>query len=291
MAKSDAKKRAEMMAKEWKKSRSNTRSLNDLVKMGLLHNQELSGWRAPEGESYPDPRAGEIVVFEDFFKRGFGILVHPFLQGLLLYYEIGICNLHPNSILLVSTFIHLCEAYVGIEPHFDLFRYLFCLRKKGVVGGSKIVGGVYLNLRDGMKNRYLSCPWNTSLTEWYKRWFYIWEEPGSATFCDVGYIPEKRVSWIDHPEYNGQVSELMDLIDWSRLDGPGVVGNFLIRRVMPCQRRVHSAYEYVGSQDLTRMQRDGLEKSEVQLLMNELFNLTDDNFVRSDHRMHAFKLG
>jgi len=71
MAKSDSKKRAELMAKEWKKSRSSTRSLNDLVGMGLLHSQELGGWRAPEGESYPDPRAGEIVVFEDFFKRGF----------------------------------------------------------------------------------------------------------------------------------------------------------------------------------------------------------------------------
>ena len=279
MAKSDAKKRAEMMAKEWKKSRSNTRSLNDLVRKGLLHNQELGGWRAPEGESSPDPRAGEIVVFEDFFKRHFGFPVHPFLQGLLLYYEIGICNLHPNSILLISTFIHLCEAYVGIEPHFDLFRYLFCLRKKGAVGGSKIAGGVYLNLRDGMKNRYLSCPWNTSLTEWYKRWFYIREELGSATFCDVGYIPEKRVSWTDHPEYTGQVAELMSLIDWSRLDGPGVVGNFLMRRVMPCQRRVHSAYEYAGSQDPTRMCPDGLEKAEVQQLMNELFNLFDDNFV------------
>jgi len=45
-----------------------------------------------------------------------------------------------------------------------------------------------------MKNRYLNCPWNTSLTMWYKRWFYIREEPGSATFCNVGYIPKKRVS-------------------------------------------------------------------------------------------------
>ena len=125
MAKSDSKKRAELMAKEWKKSRSSVRSLNDLVGMGLLHSQELDGWRAPEGESYLNPRAGEIVVFEDFFKRGFGVPVDPFLQGFLLYYEIGICNLHPNSILLISTFIHLCEACVGIEPHFDLFCYLF----------------------------------------------------------------------------------------------------------------------------------------------------------------------
>ena len=45
-----------------------------------------------------------------------------------------------------------------------------------------------------MKNRYLNCPSNTSLTEWYKRWFYIREEPGNATFYNVGYVPEKRVS-------------------------------------------------------------------------------------------------
>jgi len=126
--------------------------------MGVLHNQELGGWRAPVAESFSDPRPGEIVVFEDFFKWSFGILVHPFLQGLLLHYEIGICNLHPNSILLVATFIHLCEAFAGIEPHFDLFLYLFCLRKKGAHGGSKIAGGVYLNLHDGMKAHYLSCP-------------------------------------------------------------------------------------------------------------------------------------
>jgi len=291
MAKSDSKKRAELMAKEWKKSRSSVRSLNDLVGMGLLHCQELGGWRAPEEESYPDPRAGEIMVFEDFYKRGFGVPVHPFLQELLLYYEIGICNLHPNSILLISTFIHLCEAYVGIEPRFDLFRYLFYLKKKGEVGGSKSAGGVYLNLHDGMKNRYLNCPWNTSLTEWYKKWFYVREEPGSSTFYDVGYIPEKRVSWTDRPEFAGQVEDLIKLIDWSRLDGLGVVGNFFCRRVMPCQKRVHSVYEYAGSQDPTRMSPEVLEKAEVQQLLNELFNLADGSFVRSSDRVQAFKLG
>jgi hypothetical protein len=51
-----------------------------------------------------------------------------------LYYEIGICNLHHNSILLVSTFIHLYESFGGFALHFDLFRYIFCLRKKGLKG-------------------------------------------------------------------------------------------------------------------------------------------------------------
>jgi hypothetical protein len=130
----------------------------NLVSFVTLHNRELAGWRPPGSDSYPNPKPGEIVVFEDFFKRVFGVPVHLFLQGLCLYYVIGICNLHPNSILLVLGFIHLCEAYGEIQSHFDLFLYLFCLRKKGSQGGSKIASGAYLTLRDGMKQEYLNCP-------------------------------------------------------------------------------------------------------------------------------------
>jgi hypothetical protein len=68
------------------------------------------------------------------------------------------------------------------------------LRKKGAQGGSKIMGEVYLTLQDGMKQEYLNYPWNTSLTDLYKKWFYIREEPDSSTLCDIGYILEKRVA-------------------------------------------------------------------------------------------------
>jgi hypothetical protein len=164
------------------------------------------------------------------------------------------------------------------------------MRKKGEVGGSKIIGGLYLNLHDGMKNHYLNCPWNTSLSKWYKKWFYIQEEPNIATFCNVSCVLEKRVSWMDRLEYTGQIEELMNLIKWSRLDGPGVVGNFLSRQVQPCQRRVHPGYVYQGSQATTRMHRDKLDKTEIHCRISELFNLADSNFVRSDNQMHAYKL-
>jgi hypothetical protein len=158
MAKIEAQKRAKVMKKEWWKSKSTESSINELVGLGVLHDKELGGWRALDSESFPDPQPGEIVVFEDFFKRGFGVPIHPFLQGLCLYYEIGICNLHPNSIVLVSTFIHLYEAFGGFSPHFDLYRYLFCLWRKGSKEGSQITDGVYLTLCDGMKSEYLSYP-------------------------------------------------------------------------------------------------------------------------------------
>ena len=83
------------------------------------------------GEIFPTPHGNELVVFEDYFYRGFGVPIHSFPHGLIDYYGISLCNLGPNSILHVSVFIHFCEAYPGILPHFDLFCHFFCLKTRG----------------------------------------------------------------------------------------------------------------------------------------------------------------
>jgi hypothetical protein len=80
----------------------------------------------------------------------------------------------------------------------------------------KIAGGVYLNLHDGMKAQYLHCPWNTSLDDWYKKWFYIREEPNMITLCDVGYILEKKTSWSEKPEHLEQILEIFGMIPWKK---------------------------------------------------------------------------
>jgi hypothetical protein len=166
----------------------------------VLHAQELAGWHAPDLEPFPDPKGGEIVVFEEYFTHGFGVPIHPFLQGLCNYYEISFCNMHPNFVLLVACFIHLCEAYGGFQPHFDYFRHLFWLKKKGGRGGSNVASGCYLNMREGIRAEYLQCPWKTTLEDWYMHWFYIHEEPSQASYCDVSLVPEETNSWKELPQ-------------------------------------------------------------------------------------------
>jgi len=80
-------------------------------------------------------------------------------------------------------FIHFCEVYLGILPHFNLFQYFFCLKKKGG-GGSKVVGGVYLQLHDGMVGEYILVPLNTSLKGWNTMWFYM-KQSHPAIRCNV----------------------------------------------------------------------------------------------------------
>ena len=72
--------------------------------------------------------------------------MHPFLHKLLPYYGISLIHLNPNLILHLAIFINLCEAYLGIEPHFNLFCYFFHLKS---FAGAKVVGTTYLVLRDG----------------------------------------------------------------------------------------------------------------------------------------------
>ena len=81
--------------------------------------------RLPGEEEEPQPPEGYIVSFAHFHERGFTILAHPFFRGLLDYYQVELQHLTPNGIQHIVAFFALCEGFLGISPHFDLWRYLF----------------------------------------------------------------------------------------------------------------------------------------------------------------------
>jgi hypothetical protein len=58
-------------------------------------------------------------------------------------------HLAPNSITIISTFIHLCEAYLGIVTHFCLRCHFFELKK---TGKGAVVGSINFMLRRNMKS-------------------------------------------------------------------------------------------------------------------------------------------
>ena len=79
-------KKADVVARrdeEWVPSRIGEAELNRLVEAGVLPDRATVGWRLALGESFPTPHTDEAVVFEDYFWRGLGFPVHPFLRDLL----------------------------------------------------------------------------------------------------------------------------------------------------------------------------------------------------------------
>ena len=261
------------IADEWVKSKTGTAEIKKLVAAGVLPDQATAGWRPAVGEFFPTPNTDEAVVFEDYFWRGLGFPVHPFLRNLLELWGISLCNLHPNTVLHIAIFINFCEAYLGILPHFNLFRHLFCLKKRGGPG-SKVVGGVYLQLRDGMANEYLSVPLNTSLKGWNSRWFYMKQIQDCSVRCDVYHVPEVQKSWSEKPigADMTQVTELLELIKGCDIDGPLVACNFIMRRVQPCKERAHPGFAFEGKRDGTREMDKDLGHNEILNRALELFS-------------------
>ena len=109
----------------WRKSKMSQAAVQELENMGLLQSQAVIQWCAGEGEDYPFEGTLETVVFRDFVERGLVVPVSEFLHALLHFWGIQLHHLTPQSILHLSIFTHLCEAFLGILPHFHLFQHFF----------------------------------------------------------------------------------------------------------------------------------------------------------------------
>jgi hypothetical protein len=106
-----------------------------LVDVGVLPLKELCSWRLCRGVTVPIEDTHESVVYIPFLIRGLALPISPIFCGLLDFYNLNLTHLNPNSILQISIFVHLCEAYLGIIPHFGLWKYLYHCRL-GMAGGS-----------------------------------------------------------------------------------------------------------------------------------------------------------
>ena len=77
------------------------------------------------GEFAPVPGDQEVISFTNFHRLELGLPLHHFTCGLLYFYGLCLHDLTLEGILHIATFIMLCEAFLGIEPHFAMWRWLF----------------------------------------------------------------------------------------------------------------------------------------------------------------------
>ena len=116
---------------------------------------------------------GEIIAFAPFFERGLGLPFSNFFSELLHYYRIQLHHLTPNSFVHISIFVHLCEAFLGIEPHFELFRFLFHLKQQPDSYILDVVGGAGLQLRQGKDKFNIPYKLSSKVIDWKPKWFYV----------------------------------------------------------------------------------------------------------------------
>lgn len=252
----------------WEEPNTTEADLMKLHTEGLLPSRELSEWRAPENHRVPALGKGEIVLFKPFVKRGFGLPSSDFFRGLLYFFGITLNHLNPHSILHLSIFVHLCEAFLGIPPSLTLFRYFFRLKPQPSTANPEVVGGAGIQFRAGKKGEFLSYVLPDSLKGWKTEWFYMGnlipslethnlEAPKINTRWEEESLVENELEWIRL--HVNQIKALKN----RGLNGVTVVASFMRRQIQPLQQRQHYGFEYTGTTDPARVTTEELSDADL----------------------------
>ena len=105
----------------WRSSIVRELVLEVFEEKGFLPPKEVTHWRAPGREDFPQLWPGEVVSFLAFHERRLGYPAHWFLRGLLNEWSLELQHLNPTGVLHIAGFVTVCEAFLGMEPHVDFF--------------------------------------------------------------------------------------------------------------------------------------------------------------------------
>jgi hypothetical protein len=177
----------------WVQTKIGDKEMSNAEKIGLLKNDPAESLAAGP-EIIPRPPPGFRVNFLAFMLWGLSLPPHPFLRGLLFAYGIQLHDLNPNTILHIACFITLCECFLGIEPHWALWRWIFAIRQPLRYQ----TGGFSCQVRPDVPYFNLQTPENNP--GWRTKWFYARDK--SSTGEDFGLeefrattVLRPRVSW------------------------------------------------------------------------------------------------
>jgi hypothetical protein len=101
---------------------------------------DLVGCRPAGTERVPAPGPGKTVVFYAHFPWGFALPVSSFLRLFLDHFRLQPHHIGANTMMILSAFATLCEAYLGIWPNVELFRWLIYFKTQTAETGPVICG-------------------------------------------------------------------------------------------------------------------------------------------------------
>jgi O-antigen ligase len=132
------------MALKWVPLSFEEPNLKKAKKEGFL--PEAASVIFPGDKRVPTLPKGYRVMFLAFLLHGLSLPAHEFLRGLLFVYGVQLHQLTLNSILHIAYFITLCESFLGIDPHWVLWKFLFRLCPSVSLDKNPKLGGAVVSV-------------------------------------------------------------------------------------------------------------------------------------------------
>jgi hypothetical protein len=263
----------------WPFSTATADDLEALVADGLL--RPLSGdsqpeWMAPPSGAAPSPPSGYVLSFVSFHERGFGVPTSRFMWVILHVYGVELHNLSPNSISQAAIFAAVCEGYLGIAPHWDLWTHLFSAKLFASSTAERRVrmavwaGGCILQLRQARALQYIPAVLASSNKGWQRRWFYLQNDDGRLPSFSQRVVTAASDNWRYGAPRERQKNlqpllKALEELQEGGLTAAGVVAAIHRRRVLPLPERRLPLWEMTPGVDL-----EGLHMSSDPLPADDL---------------------
>jgi hypothetical protein len=208
-------------------------------------------------------------------ERGLALQASSFFKGLLEYYGIEYLNLNPNGIFHTSVFIHFCEAFLGIKPHWVLFRKFFRVKPQPSTNDPRVVGGADIKMREDAAEQYLAYKLIDSNQDWKSKWFYITNHHPELP-KPSGKQLKHRPWWNTKPTMQEgiQLPKLLARIKAlteAGLRAEHVAFSFMKRRVQPLMARDTLCYQYTGDDDSSRMPGGEIDDDDIVDRLGRIF--------------------
>jgi hypothetical protein len=264
----------------WPFSTVTASDLEELVGEGLLRpltDEQRPEWIPPMGGVAPSPPPGYVVSFISFHERGFGVPTGRFMRAILFHYGVELHNLTPNSISQAAIFVAVCEGYLGIAPHWDLWTHLFFAELFALPTGERKVravvraGGCTLLLRQSRASQYIPAVLASSNKGWQRRWFYLRNDGELLPPFSQRVVTAASDAWRYGTPHERQknLKPLLQALKALReggLTAAGVVAAIHRRRVLPLAERRLPLWEMTPEADWegSRMSPDPLPSDALQ---------------------------
>jgi hypothetical protein len=263
--------------REWKTSKAKTEDLLALLNSGFIREKEVDMRRAAAGDPYPMEKSeDEIPIFARFAEHGLALPTSDFFKGLMGYYGIEYLNLNlnPNGIFHTAVFIHFCETFLGIKPHWILFRKFFRVKPQPSASNPRVVGGAGIQMREDAAEQYLSYKLIDSNQDWKAKWFYITNHhPGLPK--PSGKQPKHRPWWNTEPTMQeGPAPRAVGAdqgAERSRAEGQARGLQLHEAQGVATDGSRTLGFEYTGDDDTSRMPRDEVDEDDIVDRLTRIF--------------------
>ena len=245
----------------------------DYVKVRLALEREIS----------PAPEEGERVVFRSHCLRGHGLPASSFFRSFLEFYNLQPHHLTPNTVVLLSAFVTLCEGFLGVLPTIELWGEFFYIKLGTLVAGVPAQCGAFIVVRrPATKNPFPPILLIKSVKMWQRSYFYVKSVFVEADWVNLpayeaGPPAARRPNWSYRartlsPSGAAAIARLRVLTQSEGLTGPDLLSAFVARWVLPLQGRPHMICQMSGHRDPSRLCTKEMPHAEVAHMVNYLAN-------------------